>query len=56
MPSDVSAFRGFLQPLPPAVELETVAARLLVDRLWATLLVVRVACFGVFAAPSYGHR
>ena len=26
MQSDVSASRGFLQPLPPAVELETVAA------------------------------
>ena len=26
VPRDVSASRGFLQPLPPAVELETVAA------------------------------
>ena len=26
MQSDVSASRGFLQPLPPALELETVAA------------------------------
>lgn len=25
MPSDVSSFRGCLQPLPPALELETVA-------------------------------